>query len=492
MMLKGNRRPVGLIAQAHEGLRSAETQRRQQLQLSASLIGERSPSAGASLARPPQLPVATRGSSEGYPQELRGSPSSAGSLLPCLPLSAPAAGGLPELRDVAAGIASPARTPPDAQRRRSSRGAAGSGSGSGNTPRRAGSSGSWASSGSGGGRRRGGGEAGAAVAPASPRLALGDIEQFAAQEAEEARAFREETEEADYLSQLEDLADLCRHLGLGGEDDVGGFSSRGLGEWRPATGGTSASASTTAPPTSAAGEWSALPEQDELHGEGGGPSAEEPLSIHQRVHAELQNAKLPHGCRVENLMCSSAQFFFVMDVTEGPYVPATLSFWVKLFDDFPAEGSFSVRSSKRLFHPAVDPSTNRVDVPHERLAAQGPPSVRSLLLAVRELVAAPSDSPATNGEAAMLLQTDPDEFRRTARLTLNGGEYNGVVFDRIIAPSKPGTKLGKSGGGGSFERLMSDQMKLDLMNLEVVKEDFKKQASEWQRVNLQEIRDLQS
>ena len=42
----------------------------------------------------------------------------------------------------------------------------------------------------------------------------------------------------------------------------------------------------------------------------------------------------------------------------------------------------------------------------------------------------------------MLLQTDPDEFRRTVRLALNGGNYRGVKYDRVL--SIPGKASGAS------------------------------------------------
>mmetsp|Transcript_131380 Transcript_131380/g.420502 ORF Transcript_131380/g.420502 Transcript_131380/m.420502 type:complete len:469 (-) Transcript_131380:70-1476(-) len=467
MVLKGARRPNSLISQTHDSLRSQEAANRQQRVQLVSGGGSSSTSSGV---RPPQLPGA------GYPPGVaRTSPSgSGGSALP--PCSSPggspsgsSCANLPELPELSSSTGLASLTASVSARRSSSRGGLVGGpspnsrpsskqssrgaAGGGSTPRRSPSSA--ASSRSGGTRPR----ASSAAAAASP---------LAAEE-------EEEDEDDDFLSELEDLAALSRHLNLQIEDPV-------AADPRPTTGGTSASASTTE-------------DTDDLQTNDIANSGEDRLPVQQRVYNELQNCKLPHGCRVEGMFGASAQFFFVMDVTEGPYTPATLTFWVKIFDDFPTEGSFSVRSSKRFFHPGIDPMNSRVEIPLERLTVNGGTSIRALLLAIRELVVAPSDALAVNGDAAMLLQTDPDEFRRTVRLTLNGGDYGGAKFDRVLNPNKPGgtlSSIGSSTSAAVADKPLADQTKVDLMQLEVMKDDFKKQASEWQQQNLREIHDLGS
>ncbi|CAE7543272.1 RCE2 [Symbiodinium natans] len=58
-----------------------------------------------------------------------------------------------------------------------------------------------------------------------------------------------------------------------------------------------------------------------------------------------------------------AQLFYTIDVAEGPYTPATLTFWVKVFQEYPLPGSISVRCTKRIFHPSIDPRTGATALP---------------------------------------------------------------------------------------------------------------------------------
>merc|ERR1719261_2041728 len=128
---------------------------------------------------------------------------------------------------------------------------------------------------------------------------------------------------------------------------------------------------------------------------------------------------------------TGAQLFFSVDVCEGPYAPATLTFWIKVFDEYPLPSGYSIRCTKRIFHPNIDPETGRMDIEKHELEGKDPSKLRSILSAIRQRILEPVDVPAVNPEAAMLRQTDPEEFRRTVRKTLGGGEHRGVQFDRI-------------------------------------------------------------
>lgn len=291
----------------------------------------------------------------------------------------------------------------------------------------------------------------------------------------------------DFAVDLEELEALCAHLHISVEDPS--MSSSHLADARPTTGGTSASGSTTAPPGSISGELSVSTETDDCLSTGRTREGEDLLGLDgiERVQQELQSLRLPHGCRVDRLTASATQLLFELDVSEGPFMPATLSFWVKVFDDFPAPGSFSVRSNKRVFHPSIDPTTCRVEIPEDRIEGGGI-ALRPLLLAIRDLIVNPPDAPAVNGDAAMLLQTDRDEFRRTVRLTLNGGDYGGIKFDRVLNPGKGGATLKTS--SACSVKPVKDEVKLEVMTLEVMKEDFKQQISALQLQNLQEIEQL--
>jgi len=202
---------------------------------------------------------------------------------------------------------------------------------------------------------------------------------------------------------------------------------------------------------------------------------------------ELQQLRIPHGCRIERSPGSSGQFFFAVDVAEGPFTPATLTFWVKVFDDFPRPGSCSVRSTQRIFHPCVDPGSGRIAIPDEVFEASDK-ALALVLGFVRQLILTPRDSPAANTDAALLLQTDPEEFRRTVRFTLNGGQHRGVNYDRVLNASKAASK---NTGSGQPQASLSDDVRLKVMRLEVMKDQMKAQTSEMQRRNSEQISGLE-
>eukprot|EP00435_Cladocopium_sp_Y103_P041789 s307_g11.t1 len=115
--------------------------------------------------------------------------------------------------------------------------------------------------------------------------------------------------EDDLEEDLRELEELTAHL-----------AQEGGAEPRPYTGEIE---STTAPASSLATASVGNPEDC-------GDANEDPLEHLQgaiRVHQELAQLRLPHGCRLETSQASGAQLFFSMDVAEGPFAPASLVFW---------------------------------------------------------------------------------------------------------------------------------------------------------------------
>jgi len=461
MATRGPRRPHSLIAQAQENLRTAQAAHRvQHLQLTlgtskgdgfaASISGSGGPASSPSASssqRPPQLP----GTGAGYPSRSPTSSSSLSALeLPTIGTkpSSPAAQRSSSRGAVIA--KSPSSRPGSRHRTAREESPAATGAAAASSSRT--------------GRR---------PSSASSRSSRGGTSPRGAADAED-----------DFAAELAELDEMCAHLHISVEDPA---SSCQPSDARPTTGGTSASGSTTAPAGSVSGELSMGADSDDWLNSGRTRDGGEDSGLRgvQRAQQELQNCKLPHGCRIERLVGSATQLIFEMDVSEGPFTPATLSFWVKVFDDFPAPGSFSVRSTKRLFHPSIDPTTCRVQIPEDRIEG-GALALRPLLLAIRDLICNPLDSPAVNGDAAMLLQTDRDEFRRTVRLTLNGGDHGGIKFDRVLnlGNGKAGATLKHS---GVLEKPVKDEVKVELMQLEVMKEDFKQQIACWQQEIAEEI-----
>jgi ubiquitin-conjugating enzyme E2 M len=200
-----------------------------------------------------------------------------------------------------------------------------------------------------------------------------------------------------------------------------------------------------------------------------------------RASYELQQCgSLPHGCRIEQATGVSAQYFFTVDASEGPYAPASLTFWIKIFDEFPAFDGVSIRATKKIFHPNIDQESGRLKVPQlETGRSESVCHMKDLLVAIRRLVMSPTDSPAVNQDAAMLLQTDREEFRRVVRNTLGGGGYRGASFDRVLDFGKKGASAkAKKDDPGEKQRQMSDKMRVELMQLDVMQAKLKALADD--------------
>lgn len=300
-----------------------------------------------------------------------------------------------------------------------------------------------------------------------------------------------EDDEEQFATELDDLEDLCVSLNMRSEERHATPADVDL---RPLTGGTSASASTTAPGGSSKDfELASLDNLEESASEVPRDSDNpfDMLEGGQRASYELQQCgSLPHGCRIEKAAGVSAQYFFSVDAAEGPYAPATLTFWIKIFDEFPALDGISIRATKRIFHPNIDQETGRLKVP-QLAGSEASCRLKDILTAIRRLVLTPTDSPAVNGDAAMLLQTDPTEFRRTVRSMLGGGEYRGTRFDRVL--DFGGKNCASAKGAESEKRHpMSDQLKVDLMKLDVLQAKLKGMADDMIKQNTQECCDLEA
>lgn len=303
-------------------------------------------------------------------------------------------------------------------------------------------------------------------------------------------ADEDDMDDDDFAQQLQELDDLCNILD--GYQPSSSSSARVHSDQRPETGGTTTSASTTLPGSSLATcEAGDLDESgvDEF------VASEDPwdsLCGAQRAHYEISRLRLPHGCRLETSPGSYAQFFLHMDIAEGPYTPASLVFWVKIFAEFPAAGSVSIRCTKRLFHPSIDPITGRVEVTGTAEDMQSEPmSLSTLISGILQLVKKPTDTPSINSDAAILLQTDPDEFRRTVRLTLNGGDYAGYHYDKILAAGKAPVQKATLTEDSHFNTSLSENNRLSLMQLEALRDQFKAESSIFQDKNLKELRVLE-
>jgi len=292
---------------------------------------------------------------------------------------------------------------------------------------------------------------------------------------------------------------------------VGALGMRAEVETRPPTGGTLASASTTARGGTSASVSSTnrlgsplsseVAESANVQAATLCQDASEILSGAPRAAYELQNLKLPLGCQIERSPCASGQFFASFNIAEGPYTPATLVFWVKVFDEFPAPGSFSVRCTQRIFHPSIDSATGRVVLPDDCLDTGDASSPGSGPLAVllalirRMMLCPPSNAPAGNVDAAMLLQTDPDEFRRKVRFTLGGGDCGGVQYERILQAGKAAVAKVKTAEPLQVQSprqlARAKELKLSVMELEVLKDQFKSQAENMRLANCRLLEDLE-
>jgi ubiquitin-conjugating enzyme E2 M len=211
----------------------------------------------------------------------------------------------------------------------------------------------------------------------------------------------------------------------------------------------------------------------------------------QRASYELQQGgALPHGCRLEQTPGVASQYIFTVDACEGPYAPATIPFWIKIFDEFPARDGVSIRCTRRIFHPNIDQDTGLVKIQQDLFAAEL--RFKDLLAALRQLVLNPTDSPVANHDAAMLLQTNAEDFRRVVRTSLGGGEYRGVRFDRVLDFSKKSTNSGYPSDLNQIRApQMSDQTKLALMKIEVMQVQYKAYADDVMRRNTEESQTLE-
>eukprot|EP00928_Gymnodinium_smaydae_P070206 TRINITY_DN54105_c0_g1_i1.p1 TRINITY_DN54105_c0_g1~~TRINITY_DN54105_c0_g1_i1.p1 ORF type:complete len:503 (-),score=100.02 TRINITY_DN54105_c0_g1_i1:80-1588(-) len=480
-------------AQAHENLRSTQVAHQQRLlrQAAAASSGPALPTAAAASSL-----AGLEGASPLARQSEGGSPTS----------------GYPPWRSGSAGSTAlaPTQRPPALPSP-----AGGSGNGP-PTPRRT------SSSGRASGRRRTSGTSAhsprrAASSGGSARSSRNDSPTVST-EGGAIRTEEDTDDEDNFAAMLEELDDLSRHLGLRPAVAHAEVSSR------PTTGSVAASASTACPPSgrnsgsgSGAGappsrgsgsadfdEWTPNATGDlgaSLSASFGAADILESLRGAQRADYELQQrSALPLGCRIKASGASSSQFFFDVDVTEGPYMPTTLSFWIKVFDDFPAPDSYCIRCTRRFFHPCVQPDGGNLEVPQDALDACGGSTLRSLLSAIRRLLLTPSEHPPANpgnADAANLMRRDPDEFRRQVRLTLLGGEYKGVRYDCLLSAGPKGATAAKdqtlaAQAAANAAALVArgttpDTIKMDVMKLEVEKDQFKKRLEAMQAENEQQI-----
>lgn len=270
-------------------------------------------------------------------------------------------------------------------------------------------------------------------------------------------------DDEEFLADLQELDELTAHLARRGDPSS-------ACDARPPT---ASSVSTTAPASS-------LATASVANGEDYADANEDPFEQLQgavRVHQEIAQLRLPHGCRLETSQASFAQLFFSMDVAEGPFTPASLVFWVKIFAEYPLPGSVSIRATKRIFHPSIDAQTGAVAFPGEEA-----PKVKlaSMLTSLVRMVKSPQPvAEPRNADASSLLSTDPAEFRRAVRLALSGGEVLDVKYDRVLGLKAESQRVGAE----APRRALSEQMRLDLMQLEVMKEDFKATAASYMECN---------
>lgn len=299
----------------------------------------------------------------------------------------------------------------------------------------------------------------------------------------------EADDEEMFVAELDELEDLCQALNIRSKERHGPVDF----EPRPLTSGTSPSASTTAPSRSTGFEIASADFEESPGEPQAPPESDNPfdsLRGGQRASYELQQCgSLPHGCRIERTPGVPAQFFFSVDAAEGPYAPATLTFWIKVFNEFPAVDGISIRSTKRVFHPHVQPDTGHFQLQRECCGAES--RLKDILVAIRRSVLSPTDSPAANADAAILLQTDPEGFRRVVRNTLAGGEYRGSRFDKVLEFAK---ERGSAEGSSEKQRgrQMSDQMKVQVMQLDVMQAQFKAFADKMITENNTECRELEA
>merc|ERR1712032_641059 len=84
------------------------------------------------------------------------------------------------------------------------------------------------------------------------------------------------------------------------------------------------------------------------------------------------------------------------------------------------------------------------------------------------------------------------------RHTLCGGEHRGVTFDRVLnagsrSPAAKQAQTSPAAEQAQTQRqppVVSDKMKLEVMGLEVLRDQLKAEVSSMQERNLMELRDL--
>lgn len=316
---------------------------------------------------------------------------------------------------------------------------------------------------------------------------------------------REDDEPEDndqFLEDLNDLDELSVALGLREEDEAARRRAEEEEDrrlMRPFTGGTSTTESTAVPSTRIGGRVSELEDLDEA-------SLASERSVAGPTGAQLAHQQLalgltlPKGCRYTTSSLPS-QLFLYVEVPEGPYMTTALQVWVKVFSDFPASGEFSVRLSpgSKIFHPNVNPETG--EMANDSLLSNsytGSAHLQEIACNVHRFLTYPVDSPALNADAAMLLQTDPEEFRRVVRRTLLGGEYNGAKYDAVprVTPGRPSSsdstkssQTNRSAGGTPGN--VPNKVRVAMMELENMSRKACELADCFQHQNQTEVLELE-
>ncbi|KAJ1914319.1 NEDD8-conjugating protein ubc12 [Tieghemiomyces parasiticus] len=90
-----------------------------------------------------------------------------------------------------------------------------------------------------------------------------------------------------------------------------------------------------------------------------------------------------------------------------------------------------VRHKKRVFHPNIDLEGN---ICLNILREEWKPvlNLEAVLVGLQYLLLEPNPEDPLNKEAAQMLRTSPASFKSTVRSTMNGGMYNGIIYDRVL------------------------------------------------------------
>jgi len=319
----------------------------------------------------------------------------------------------------------------------------------------------------------------------------GSREKEARQEADE----DEDDEDSDMEDDFRELDILVRHLGL--RSDIAAVAEGSEAHRAPdrlVTSGSAsgwASASTTVPSSMAsrgemASSAASTSEVEEVQGE----KWFDGLRGAQRAHYELQQFPMPRGCRFDVSPGSAAQIFFTIEISDGPYTPASLTFWIKIYDEYPDLGGLVARCTKQVFHPNFDAERGHLDVQESDLEADMF-RIQAVLNFIRRLCHSPAASPVMNSDAAALLHRDPEDFRRVVRSTLSGGQYNGIQFDRVLNLGAPKAIAATSPAPRASPSL-TDKLRVELMGLEVMRDQFMTAAAEYQELSTNLVRSLET